>query len=160
RFTGTPEQVVRFFTAVAGEVREILALMGFRRLEDIVGRTDLLEARIPSGGRAAGLSLSRIIASPSASAEGRRCGQPRNDPPPTGGHLDEAVLARRRYRTGGPRATRAAAAARRSSRETRCCMARPEDGRSSPAGWASASRSATAAAWPSSRAPGTTPAST
>ncbi|PYQ16416.1 MAG: glutamate synthase large subunit [Acidobacteria bacterium] len=102
RFTGTPEQVVRFFTAVAGEVREILALMGFRRLEDIVGRTDLLEARIPSGGRAAGLSLSRIIASPSASAEGRRCGQPRNDPPPTGGHLDEAVLARLRYRTDGP----------------------------------------------------------
>jgi glutamate synthase domain-containing protein 2 len=39
KFTGTPDQVVRFLTAVAEEVREILALLGFRSLGEIVGRT-------------------------------------------------------------------------------------------------------------------------
>jgi glutamate synthase (NADPH/NADH) large chain/glutamate synthase (ferredoxin) len=102
RFTGTPEQVVAFFTAVAEEVREILARMGFRRLEEIVGRTDLLEARLSPGGKAAGLSLARIAESARGAVDERRCTQPRNDPPPTGGHLDEAVLARLRFQAGAP----------------------------------------------------------
>tara|TARA_Y100001970_G_scaffold162714_1_gene198895 strand:+ start:6139 stop:10638 length:4500 start_codon:yes stop_codon:yes gene_type:complete len=42
KFSGTPEKVVNFFTFVAMEVREILASLGFRSLEDIIGRTDLL----------------------------------------------------------------------------------------------------------------------
>jgi glutamate synthase domain-containing protein 2/glutamate synthase domain-containing protein 1/glutamate synthase domain-containing protein 3 len=102
RFTGTPQQVVDFFTAVAEEVREILALMGFRRLEEIVGRTDLLETRVPSAGKAAGLSLARVVGTSRDGAVERHCTQPRNDPPPTGGHLDEAVLARLRFQAGTP----------------------------------------------------------
>jgi len=104
RFTGTPEQVVSFFTAIAEEVREILALMGFRRLEEIVGRSDLLEARVPSAGKAAGLNLARVVIKGRAGDAGaaRRCTQPRNDPPATGGHLDEAVLARLRFQVGSP----------------------------------------------------------
>ena len=43
RFTGTPEKVVNLMSFIAEEVREILALIGFRRLEDIIGRTDLIE---------------------------------------------------------------------------------------------------------------------
>src|SRR5215470_14042603 len=43
KFTGTPEKVVNLFSFVAEEVREILALIGFTRLEDIIGRTDLIE---------------------------------------------------------------------------------------------------------------------
>jgi len=43
RFTGTPDKVVNLMSFIAEEVREILALIGFRRLEDIIGRTDLIE---------------------------------------------------------------------------------------------------------------------
>ena len=42
KFTGTPEKVVNFFTFVAMEVREILAELGFKTLNEIIGRTDLL----------------------------------------------------------------------------------------------------------------------
>ncbi len=41
-FTGTPEKVVNLFTFIAEEVREILAELGARSLDEIVGRTDLL----------------------------------------------------------------------------------------------------------------------
>ncbi|OJF93602.1 glutamate synthase large subunit [Alkalibacterium sp. 20] len=43
KFMGTPEHVVNFMMYIAQEVREILAELGFKRLEDLVGRTDLLE---------------------------------------------------------------------------------------------------------------------
>ena len=43
RFTGTPEKVVNLFTFIAAEVREILANLGFKSLNEIVGRTDLLK---------------------------------------------------------------------------------------------------------------------
>ena len=42
KFSGTPEKVVNFFTFVAMEVREILASLGFKSLEEVIGRTDLL----------------------------------------------------------------------------------------------------------------------
>lgn len=43
KFKGKVEEVMAYFRAVAKEVREILAEMGFRKLDDIVGRTDLVE---------------------------------------------------------------------------------------------------------------------
>ncbi|HYD87706.1 MAG TPA: glutamate synthase large subunit [Vitreimonas sp.] len=43
KFTGTPEKVVNLMSFIAEEVREILAQIGFRRLEEIIGRTDLIE---------------------------------------------------------------------------------------------------------------------
>ena len=42
KFTGTPEKVVNLFTFVATEVREILASLGYRSINEIIGRTDLL----------------------------------------------------------------------------------------------------------------------
>ena len=42
KFEGTPEKVISLFSFVAEEVREILASLGFRRLTDVIGRTDLL----------------------------------------------------------------------------------------------------------------------
>ncbi|MBI1330214.1 MAG: glutamate synthase large subunit [Alphaproteobacteria bacterium] len=42
KFTGTPEKVVNLFSFIAEEVREILAELGFRKLEEVIGRTDLL----------------------------------------------------------------------------------------------------------------------
>ena len=43
KFTGTPDKVVNFFRFVAEEVREILASLGFKNLNEIIGRTDLLK---------------------------------------------------------------------------------------------------------------------
>src|SRR5690349_21588424 len=42
KFSGTPEKVVNLFSFIAEEVREILAALGFRKIEDVIGRTDLL----------------------------------------------------------------------------------------------------------------------
>ncbi|MBI3677206.1 MAG: glutamate synthase large subunit, partial [Proteobacteria bacterium] len=42
KFSGTPEKVVTLFSFIAEEVRDILASLGFRKLEDVIGRTDLL----------------------------------------------------------------------------------------------------------------------
>jgi len=42
KFTGTPEKVINLFTYIAEEVREILAELGFKTLDEIVGRADLL----------------------------------------------------------------------------------------------------------------------
>lgn len=49
RFRGKPEHVVRFFLSVAEQVREILAHLGFRRLEEIIGRSDLVKLRAHEG---------------------------------------------------------------------------------------------------------------
>jgi glutamate synthase (ferredoxin) len=45
RFTGIPEHVVNFFIFVAEEVRSLLAKLGYRTLNDIIGRADLLKVR-------------------------------------------------------------------------------------------------------------------
>jgi len=42
KFSGTPEKVVNLFTFIAKEVREILARLGFKSLNEIIGRNDLL----------------------------------------------------------------------------------------------------------------------
>jgi len=43
KFSGTPEKVVNLFKFIAEEVREILAELGFKKLNEIIGRTDLLK---------------------------------------------------------------------------------------------------------------------
>lgn len=44
-FAGKPEYVVSFFTFLAEEIRELMAELGFRKFEDMVGRVDMLEPR-------------------------------------------------------------------------------------------------------------------
>jgi glutamate synthase (ferredoxin) len=58
KFTGTPEQVIHFLLHVAHEVRELLAEMGARSLNDIIGRTDLL-SQLPR--QEDEVSLTRLI---------------------------------------------------------------------------------------------------
>ncbi len=61
-FRGHYEYVVNYFRFLAQEVREYLAEMGFTRLEDIVGRTDLIQlAEIPQGTKASLLDFSRLL---------------------------------------------------------------------------------------------------
>jgi glutamate synthase (ferredoxin) len=66
KFKGTPEHVVNLFAGVAMEVREHLALLGARSLDEIIGRVDLLEQAAPVGEdeRIAMLDLSRVLANP------------------------------------------------------------------------------------------------
>jgi len=43
RFTGRPEYIINYFTFIANELRQIMSSLGIRKLEDMVGRVDLLE---------------------------------------------------------------------------------------------------------------------
>lgn len=62
KFTGKPEDVVTFFRHVAHEVREVLASLGVRALDDIIGRTDMLR-QVPRGHPGAdALDLSALLA--------------------------------------------------------------------------------------------------
>ena len=77
RFTGKPEFVVNFFEFLAEEVREYLARLGFRSIEEVIGRTDLLDLD-PAirHWKADGLDLSPILAGPAFdAAEPRRNGR-------------------------------------------------------------------------------------
>jgi glutamate synthase domain-containing protein 2/glutamate synthase domain-containing protein 1/glutamate synthase domain-containing protein 3 len=62
RFQGTPEHVVNFFFFVAEEVREILASLGLRSLDQAIGRVDLLSARAAiEHWKARGVDLTHIL---------------------------------------------------------------------------------------------------
>jgi glutamate synthase (NADPH) large chain len=65
RFSGKPEFVVNFFEFIAEEVREYLARLGFRTLEEIIGRADLLDTvEAVEHWKASGLDLSPILYTP------------------------------------------------------------------------------------------------
>ena len=62
RFKGTPEHVVNFFFFVAEEVREILASLGLRSLDEAIGRVDLLGAdEAIEHWKARGVDLTHIL---------------------------------------------------------------------------------------------------
>src|SRR5204863_5426034 len=62
KFTGAPEHVVNYFFFVAEEVREIMAQLGIRRFNDLIGRADLLDMRQGlDHWKARGLDFSRIF---------------------------------------------------------------------------------------------------
>ncbi len=62
RFLGKAEYVVNFFQFIAQDVREIMAEMGVRKFDDLVGRSDLLEARTDiSYPKAATVDVSKLI---------------------------------------------------------------------------------------------------
>jgi len=62
KFLGTPENVVTFFMHLAHEVREILAAHGYRSLDEIIGRVDLLrQVRAGEDPRVHSIDLSRLL---------------------------------------------------------------------------------------------------
>ncbi len=70
KFNGRAEHVVNFFRFVAEEVRELMARLGFRRLDDLIGRSDLLDTkRAIAHYKARGLDFSKIFHRPEV-AEG------------------------------------------------------------------------------------------
>ena len=72
RFSGEPEFVVNFFEFIAEEVREYLAALGLRSLDEAVGRVDLLDTALAvSHWKAAGLDLTPVLHEPD-NADGPR----------------------------------------------------------------------------------------
>jgi len=62
RFAGKPEYVVNFMKFIAQELREIMAQMGFRTLDEMIGRTDCLEVKKnPITKRASEVDLSKVL---------------------------------------------------------------------------------------------------
>jgi glutamate synthase (NADPH/NADH) large chain len=62
RFTGQPEHVINYFFFVAEELREIMARMGFRTLNDMIGRVDRLDMRnAVDHWKAGGVDLSKLL---------------------------------------------------------------------------------------------------
>ncbi len=97
RFTGKPEHVINFFTMIAEGVRELIAQLGARSLDELVGRVDLLRTRTRSHWKAARLDLSAILARPVAPAHGEGA-EPRRfvraQPWDLSEHIDHAILRR------------------------------------------------------------------
>jgi glutamate synthase (NADPH/NADH) large chain len=70
KFTGQPEHVVNYFFFVAEEVRELMAQMGIRKFEDLIGRSDLLDVRKGiTHWKARGLDFSKIFHQPKVAGE-------------------------------------------------------------------------------------------
>jgi glutamate synthase (NADPH/NADH) large chain len=65
RFTGTPEHVVNYMFFVAEELRQIMAEMGFRTVEEMVGRVDMIDmTRMHRHWKARGIDLSKLLHRP------------------------------------------------------------------------------------------------
>ena len=65
RFTGQPEHVVNFFFFIAEQVREHMAKLGFRTVDEMVGRVDMLDASLADAHwKAKGIDLSSILYAP------------------------------------------------------------------------------------------------
>jgi glutamate synthase (NADPH/NADH) large chain len=70
KFAGKPEHVVNYFFFVAEEVRQIMAQLGIRKFDDLIGRADLLDMRKGiAHWKARGLDFSRLLATAQAPAE-------------------------------------------------------------------------------------------
>jgi glutamate synthase (NADPH) large chain len=75
KFQGKPEHVIDFFFFIAEQVRRYMAQMGFRRFDEMVGRVDMLDARVAMDHwKAKGIDLSMLLYNPpTPSRIARRC---------------------------------------------------------------------------------------
>ena len=73
KFTGTPDKIVNLFTFIASEVREILAELGFKSLNEIIGRTDLLMQVSKASSNLDDLDLSPLFVQADSGENKRYC---------------------------------------------------------------------------------------
>ena len=91
KFEGTPEKVINLFTFVAEDVRNILADLGFRSLEEIIGRTDLLHQVSRGADYLDDLDLNSLLVQADPGPYARYCTREgRNEVPET---LDAQIIA-------------------------------------------------------------------
>jgi glutamate synthase (NADPH/NADH) large chain len=70
KFQGRPEHVVNFFFFIAEEARSIMAQLGIRKFDDLIGRSDLLDTKKGvAHWKAKGLDFGRVFAQPAAPAD-------------------------------------------------------------------------------------------
>ena len=70
KFSGKPEHVVNYFFFIAEEVRQIMAQLGIKKFDDMIGRADLLDMRQGiEHWKASGLDFSRLLAVPQVAAD-------------------------------------------------------------------------------------------
>ncbi len=70
KFSGKPEHVVRYFFFVAEEVRELMAQLGIRKFDELIGRSDLLDKKAAiAHWKAQGLDFSKIFHQPDVPAD-------------------------------------------------------------------------------------------
>ncbi|MGE9269125.1 MAG: glutamate synthase large subunit [Verrucomicrobiales bacterium] len=100
KFKGTPEHVVNFMMGVANEAREIMASLGFRKMDELIGHPEFLQQReVPDHHKANTLNLSAVLKSTAGEGDARTCQQDRNtgvqeDP------IDLTILEELRQHTG------------------------------------------------------------
>jgi glutamate synthase (NADPH/NADH) large chain len=91
KFEGTPEKVINLFSFIAEDVRGLLAELGFRKLEDIIGRSDLLAQVSRGSDLLDDLDLNPILAQADAGPHAKFCTREgRNEVPET---LDAQMIA-------------------------------------------------------------------
>jgi glutamate synthase (NADPH/NADH) large chain len=75
KFQGKPENVINFFFFIAEQARQWMAKMGFRRMEEMIGRVDMIQMRgEPGHWKARGLDFSQVLYSPQVPGRvQRRC---------------------------------------------------------------------------------------
>ncbi len=84
KFDGSPEKVINLFSFIAEDVRGILAELGFRKLEDVIGRSDLLQQVSRGSDLLDDLDLNPILAQADAGPYARFCTREgRNEVPET-----------------------------------------------------------------------------
>ena len=84
KFTGSPEKVVNLFSFIAEEVREILAALGFRNLNEVIGRSDLLRQVSRGAAHLDDLDLNPLLAQADPGQHARYCTlEGRNEVPET-----------------------------------------------------------------------------
>jgi glutamate synthase (NADPH/NADH) large chain len=91
KFEGTPEKVINLFSFIAEEVRETLARLGFRKLTDIIGRTDLLQQVSRGSDLLDDLDLNPILAQADPGPYPRYCTLTERNPVPE--TLDAQMIA-------------------------------------------------------------------
>jgi glutamate synthase (NADPH/NADH) large chain/glutamate synthase (ferredoxin) len=70
KFSGKPEHVVNYFFFIAEEVRQIMAQLGIKKFDDMIGRADLLDTRKGiEHWKSSGLDFSRLLAVPDVPAD-------------------------------------------------------------------------------------------
>ena len=93
-FTGLPDMVVNFFRFVAQETRQLMAELGARKLDELIGRVDLLQLESGNTTRQSRLDLAPIVSADGLAKDAPQfCTDPRNEPFDKGELAEEMVAA-------------------------------------------------------------------
>ena len=131
KFKGTPEHVVNFFFFVAEELREIMAQLGFKAMDEMIGRVDMLQARKGvEHWKAKHVDLSAVLHNPAVPLRfGRRCQVSQDHG--LQGAIDHELIRQARPALG----------------ERQSCIDRNVHQECPPGGWRNVKRRSRAAAW-------------